>query len=471
VQNIPLNGRTFQDLIAMTPGSVSVSPQVPRSGSFSVNGQSPDTSVYWVDGISGNFGSGSLDTDMKIPAAGRYASVTSLGTTHGLVALDALQEFRVVASTASAEFGGAPGGQFSLLTRQGTDQIHTTAYAYLRNGYFDATDWFGGYNNAPNYLCYYQQDIGGSLSMPLAFRKPAQSKTQLFGSYEEMHVQQRTAPLVLCAPNSTLICHAPLPVRVAFQALPQVFYGTSYSWCDAFSGPELFQDTGVQPSPPSFLRAMGYRMDHAFGSHFSGFLRFSDTPSGSQPALLQTMTDARLSNQAVTLGLDGQISPRAGNEFRFGWARTASNTLSSIAPGCLSPCVPPAEPSAVDLPAALGSPGASSQTRSELYMRIAGIGDTSAWTDNATNGLRQIELRDTFSLQRGPHLLRLGVDTRNLHSAVQPMPWTIQADYLSANSILTNAAEFLITRRNEPAHPVLNNSPLLCKTNGERVRI
>ena len=460
VQSMPLNGRSFQDLIAMTPGSVSVSPQVQRGSGFSVNGQTPDTNIYWIDGISGNFGSGSLDPELKVPAAGQYASVTALGTTHGLVALDALQEFRVVASTASAEYGGAPGGQFSLLTRQGTDQIHATAFAYLRNGYFDATDWFGGFNNVPNYLYYYQQDIGGSLGMPLAFRnrKPARSKTQLFGSYEELHVQQRTAPLVLYAASWNLICNSPLPVRIAFLALPQVRDEASYSWCDAFDGPALLQAGDVEPSPPSYLRSMDDRVDHSFGTRFSGFVRFADTPSGSQSVLLQTMTDAKLFNQVLTLGLDGQFSSQAGNEFRFGWARTAASSISSLPAGCLTPCLPPAEPAPIDLPAALGSPGDPDHTRSELYMRIAGIGDTSAWTDHANNALRQFEVRDTFSLQRGPHLLRIGIDARNLQSAVQPSPWTIEADYLSAKSILTNAADYLSVRTNEPAHPVFEQS-------------
>lgn len=449
VRDLPLNGRSFQDLIAMTPGSVSVSPQVPRTGGFSVNGQPSDTNTYWVDGISANFGSSSLDADLKVPAVGQYASVTSLGTTQGLVALDALQEFRVVASTVSAQYGSAPGGQFSLLTRQGTHQLHATAYAYLRNGYFDATDWFGRYNGEENNLYYYQQDIGGSLGMPLIFgrQKAMRSRTQFFGSYEEMHVQQRTAPLVLYLPNAFLICHAPAPVQAAFLALPQETYGVVHSSCDDFSGPELLEDYGVEPSPPSFLKSINLRVDHTFGANLSGFLRFGNTPSGSQASLLLTTTNAKLSNQSLTLGLDGQVSSQAGNEFRLGWARAGSSSVSSIQPP--TPFVAPA-----DLPTALGSPGASNDTRSELYMRIAGIGDTFAWTDGGTNALRQLELRDTFSLQRGPHLIRVGMDARNLHSAVRPLPWSIEADYLNADSILANSAEFLILRRNEAAHPV-----------------
>jgi hypothetical protein len=456
VQDLPLNGRSFQDLIAMTPGSVSVSPQVPRSGGFSVNGQSPDTNAYWVDGISGNFGSGPLGADLKVPAAGQYASVTSLGTTHGLVALDALQEFRVVASTASAEYGSAPGGQFSLLTRQGTNQIHATAYAYLRNGYFDATDWFGGYNRQESNLFYYQQDVGGTLGKPLIVgkQKPTQSRMHFFGSYEEMHVRQRTAPLVQYVPKSDLITKAPAPVRTALLAAFLGYYPTTYAGYGSDDGPPLGEFYDLHGSPPSYLKSMDFRIDHTFNARLSGFLRFGDTPSASESTSILNVTETELSNQSLNLGLDAQLSSRAGNEFRLGWARANSNVVSSIVPQFSYNYSLPAGAVLGNLAAALGSPGAANETRSELYMRIAGIGDTSAWTDGGWNALRQIEVRDTFSLQRGAHLIRAGIDARNLHSAVSPLPWTIEADYLSADSVLANAADFLIMRRNEPAHPV-----------------
>jgi len=437
VREIPLNGRSFQDLIAMTPGSVSVSPQFPRYGGFSVNGQSPDTNIYWVDGVSGNFGAAPLDSAWKVPSAGQYSSVTTLGTTQGLVALDALQEFRVVVSTASAEYGSAPGGQFSLLTRQGTNQVHATAYAYLRNGYFDAMDWFRiGYLGNDDY--YYQQDVGGSLSMPLTLKpwKPSQRQMYFFGSYEEVHVQQREPLLTQYLPSYQFLQEAPIPVQNAFNAFPTY---------ESPSAPPLVQYPYTDSSPPSFLKSMDFRIDRRLNSRFSGFVRFGNTPSGSQSILLRMTGNEKLSNQSVTLGLDGQLSSQAGNELRIGWARSGASSESQIGL---------AAPYAEDLSTALGSPGAYNETRSELYFHVTGIGDISAWNDNGTSSLRQIEIRDTFSLQHGPHMIQAGIDMRNLHSAARPLPWMIEADYLSANSVLTNSADALILTRTEPAHPV-----------------
>ena len=438
VANLPLNGRSFQDLIAMTPGTLISSPQAPRIGGFNVNGQQVDTNAYLVDGISGNYGSGPMDTAIKIPAAGQYASVTSIGTTHGLVALEALEEFRVVASTPSAEYGRAPGGQFSLLTRQGTSQIHGSAYAYLRNGYFDAPNWFGRYTGAGDYSYFYQQDIGGTLGTPLLFWKHAslRNNTRLFGSYEELHVQQRAAPLVQYVPGNQLYLNAPAQVRAALAVFP-------------ISDPSPGASNGLIPmpnlglSPPSYLKTMDFRIDHTLGSRVSGFVRFGSTPSGSELELLRTETNVTLHNQMVAAGFDAQISPHAGNEIRFGWARTRSSTASSLE-------------SSIDLASSLGSPGPSNKTRAAVYLRFSGAGETSAFTDGGRNGLRQIQLRDTFSLQRGSHLLRMGFDLRTLHSLVEPLPWSIEASYLNAAAVMSNQTSILVLRRAAPAQPVFH---------------
>jgi len=108
VSNVPLNGRSFQDLIAMTPGAETQSPQNPGQGDFSVNGQRTDTNSYTVDGVSGNIGPGSLTDFQKLPSMGRYAGTTAIGTTQSLVSLEALQEFRVFSSNYSVEYGHTP---------------------------------------------------------------------------------------------------------------------------------------------------------------------------------------------------------------------------------------------------------------------------------------------------------------------------------------------------------------------------
>src|SRR5580765_3380135 len=142
VANMPLNGRSFQDLISMTPGVTTQSPQVggfnQYQGDFSVNGQRTESNYYTVDGVSGNTGAGYPNGSAQTGTTGSIASSTALGTTQSLISVDALQEFRVSSSTYSAEYGRSPGGQFSMATRSGTDNIHGTAFDYLRNDVFDA---------------------------------------------------------------------------------------------------------------------------------------------------------------------------------------------------------------------------------------------------------------------------------------------------------------------------------------------
>src|SRR6266851_3326080 len=113
VKNMPLNGRSFQDLILLTPGIVTNSPQGgSNGGEFSVNGQRTEANNYTVDGVSATVGAIPGLGMSGAASSGSLAASTALGTTQALVSVDALQEFRVQSSTYSAEYGRNPGGQF-----------------------------------------------------------------------------------------------------------------------------------------------------------------------------------------------------------------------------------------------------------------------------------------------------------------------------------------------------------------------
>jgi len=109
-----------------------------------VNGQRTESNYYSVDGVSANFG-GTIGQPAVAANSGALPASTTLGTTQGLVSVDALEEFRVQSSSYSAEYGRSPGGQFSFVTRSGTNQWHGAAFDYLRNDVFDASDWFNGF--------------------------------------------------------------------------------------------------------------------------------------------------------------------------------------------------------------------------------------------------------------------------------------------------------------------------------------
>jgi hypothetical protein len=150
----------------MTPGVTTQSPQngsgagyIGATGDFSVNGQRTESNNYSVDGVSANVGAGNGYGVTGAATGGAVASSTALGTTQSLVSVDALQEFRVLSSTYSAEYGRSPGGQFNFLPRSGTDHLHGTAFDYRSNDYSVPTQyghrqvWVKGYVHAVVIAC------------------------------------------------------------------------------------------------------------------------------------------------------------------------------------------------------------------------------------------------------------------------------------------------------------------------------
>jgi hypothetical protein len=146
VENQPLNGRSFQTLVELSPGVVITPSNLVTPGQFSVNGQRAGSNYFTVDGVSANFGS-SASTTLYETAGGGVPSYSSQGSTASLASVDAVQEFSIQTSTYAPEFGRQPGAQVQLVTRSGTNDFHGSIFEYLRNDKFDANNFFANANN------------------------------------------------------------------------------------------------------------------------------------------------------------------------------------------------------------------------------------------------------------------------------------------------------------------------------------
>ena len=114
---------------------------------------------------------------------GLSANDDAAGLAGNSYGMDVVREFQVVTSGGQAEFGRALGGYFNIVTRSGTNQLHGTAYGFLRNQRLNADNALSG-----NKLPLTQGQYGASLSGPIK-----KDRTFLFGNYEERTTATRRA--------------------------------------------------------------------------------------------------------------------------------------------------------------------------------------------------------------------------------------------------------------------------------------
>src|ERR1700730_3894992 len=182
VDSLPLNGRSFNTLLQLTPGVVIAPSNSISPGQFSISGQRTSANDFTVDGVSANFGIAPT-TVIGASGTGSAQAFSAIGGTSSLVSADDLQEFRVETSSFAPEFGHTPGGHVLLTTRSGTNDWHGSVFEYFRNDVLDANDWFSnnaGQNRAPER----HNDFGGSLGGPIH-----KDTTFIFLSYEGAHLR------------------------------------------------------------------------------------------------------------------------------------------------------------------------------------------------------------------------------------------------------------------------------------------
>jgi Carboxypeptidase regulatory-like domain len=187
VNDLPLNGRNFTQLLSLTPGVVPISTgqngMSGRTGGFAapvavgasftfpaINGQSNRSNFFLTDGLD-NYGS--LLSTYAVPPI-----------------IDGIQEFKVVSHTDDAEFGSVLGGTVNVVTKSGTNEFHGTAWEYIRNNAFDARTYF--LPTTAKKAAYHQNQFGGAIGGPVRIPKlyDGRNKTFFFGAYQGFRYNQ-----------------------------------------------------------------------------------------------------------------------------------------------------------------------------------------------------------------------------------------------------------------------------------------
>jgi hypothetical protein len=408
-ENLPLNGRSLQSLIQLTPGVVltALSSNSEDTGQFSINGQRANANYWMVDGVSANIGI-SASPAVGSGLAGTLGSTSVFGGTNSLVSVDALQEFRIQTSTYAPEFGRTPGGQISIVTRSGTNQFHGTAFDYLRNDALDANNWFNGvniFNSTPLPKAEERQnDFGGTFSGPII-----KGKTFFFFSYEGLRLRLPQTGLTDVPDTSP---QDPYSRQFAAPAL--------LPYMNAFplpNGPEVLDGNGnhqgvaefnASYSNPGTLDAYSLRVDHKLSDKLNLFGRYDYSPSElsqrGNSVSLNTVSALKITTQTGTLGLSWAMSPIAANDFRFNYSATvASNSAGLDSFGGAIPL------------GTLPFPSPFTTQNSFFQFAVLSLNYGILLTGRgAHNQQRQINIVDSISIQKGSHSLKFGLDYRRL---------------------------------------------------------
>jgi hypothetical protein len=186
IKDLPLNGRSFDQLITLNVGTSNNSSNTLNNASwngFSVAGKRPETNRFLLNGVDWIGGNGTA----------QY--ITPYGVSGQLLGVEAVREFNLVANTYGAEYGKRAGGTVNIVTASGTNQLHGDAFEFLRNSDFDARNFFDATIGTPPFK---RHQFGGALGGPIK-----KDKMFLFGTYEEFRqVLARSSVAVVPGTNA-----------------------------------------------------------------------------------------------------------------------------------------------------------------------------------------------------------------------------------------------------------------------------
>lgn len=425
VENLPLNGRSFNTLLQLTPGVV-ISASNPQSpGQFSISGQRTSSNDFTVDGVSANFGVSSA-TVVGASGTGNAQAFSAIGGTSSLVSVDALQEFRVETSSFAPEFGHTPGGHVVLTTRSGTNDWHGDLFEYFRNNVLDANDWFANAAGKPR-PPERHNDFGGTLGGPIH-----KDSTFFFLSYEGARLRLPQT-LIQTVPSESVRTEGSESVAALLNSFPVPNGAVSADGTTA-----VFTGTA---SNSAMLDAGSVRIDHHFNDRVSIFGRYNEAPSEfvTLGQGINNPETTEVTTRTTTAGLNLTIGPRVSNMLRINYSSQRAGSQYSLTSGGGS--VP------YDTSILLGRLSNASN-----YV-LFGTFDTGFLIAGplARNRNQQWEVLDDFAFSEGSHLLKFGADYRANY--LDAVPYDHLLEYLSfsvSSLIASSAADLFIPITTKP---------------------
>jgi len=350
VRQLPLNGRDWTSLATLEPGVVSIPNQATTS--FSANkgnrgfgnqlsngGHRANENSYRVNGVSIN----------------DYSNSAPGGATGVNLGVDAVQEFSVLTSNYTADYGRTSGAVINAITKSGTNDFHGTGFFFDRDSIFDARNFFDGPTISP----FRRIQFGASGGTAII-----KNKTFVFANYEgirqsssssgTIHVpsqEARNGELCVPSPDGSNPCASLTPVTVAPAVVPYLALWPCPASCQNATNTDTVALNSTTPNHASenyFITRIDHRLsakDSLSGSYF-----FDSGPQSQTDPLGNTVHEVFSRRQLATAEDTHIFSPALANTLRAGFSRlignintpvsgdaVATDTALAIAPGAIGP--------------------------------------------------------------------------------------------------------------------------------------
>ena len=311
VRELPLNGRSWTDLAILQPGvdAIQTQPTFATGADrgnrgfgqqLTISGARPQQNNYRLDGMSLN----------------DYANGAPGSVLGGNLGVDAIQEFSVLTSNYSAEYGKTSGGVVNAITRSGTNAFHGSVYEFLRNSALDARNFFDRERIPP----FKRNQFGGSLGGPIF-----KNRTFFFADFEAIRQSKGITALTtvpsLDARNGNIHDSNGNPITVPVDPAIQkalAFYHLPNGGLTGNIDIARYSFAGQQVVNENFVTT---RLDHKLSGsdNLSGTYVFDRTPYTSPDGVNDVLLGTKSSRQVVALEETHIFRPSFANTLRFGY--------------------------------------------------------------------------------------------------------------------------------------------------------